>query len=348
MNLFNAIKYSGCACIAEIGLNHNGDIETACSMVKAAAKSGAHAVKFQVFVPELLNSPYASDLLSCGMENARDYTTIDFFKKHTLAPDEYRRAFSAAEECGIVPFASVFDLPSLELMELFGSRFYKLASSEVTNLPLIKAVSGTGKPCILSTGMCSEAEIAMAVDTFRSGSGSEIALMHCVSLYPLPPAEANLNRIGSLARTFSCRVGYSDHTKGLTAAISAAAMGACMIEKHFTLDRDISCPDQDISLDPAGFRAMADAVKEASEMPGSGSIQFGEAEAATARAARRSLFAAVDIVRGEEISPKNLVALRPGVGISPAEIEDITGRRAAIDIAKDMMIREEYLSRRED
>ena len=175
--------------VAEIGLNHNGDLDTARAMIKAAARAGADAVKFQTFVPELMSSVYTLDLMETGAERKPDRGLIDFFRRFVLTRDQYRELKAAAEGLGVLFFSSVFDLDSLELLEGLGTALYKLASSEVTNHPLIEAVAGTGKPAILSTGIATEEEIGMAVDLFRRKSGSELVLMHCVSLYPARAGE---------------------------------------------------------------------------------------------------------------------------------------------------------------
>jgi N-acetylneuraminate synthase/N,N'-diacetyllegionaminate synthase len=330
--------------IAEIGLNHNGDPETAERMIQAAAEAGADAVKFQTFVPELLNSVYADSLLKKGVEENPDSSTIDFFAKLTLAETDYKKLKLSAEKTGLVFFSSVFDLPSLEMLERIGVPLYKLASSEVTNHTLIKAVAATGRPVILSTGMASETEIGEAVEIFRAGSSAEMVLMHCVSLYPLPPEAANIRRISSLKERFNLETGFSDHSSDSFTSVLAAAAGALIFEKHFTLSEDFECPDKAVSFPPGKFSSMIDMVENAVLIMGSGGIdECSRAEMGVARAAKRSLFAARDIKKGDLIKADDLIALRPGTGIPDSRRPVVAGRKAACDINKGFLIREEHL-----
>jgi sialic acid synthase SpsE len=329
--------------IAEIGLNHNGDLETAMAMISLAARSGADAVKFQAFVPELMNSEYTADLLGSGTEKTRDTSTADFFRRFVFDRDQYRRLREAAGKAGTVFFSSVFDLDSLRLMEDLGVPLYKLASSEVTNHPLVEAVARTGKPAVMSTGMATEEEIDAAVSLFRKAGGAELVLMHCVSLYPARADQANLARIPALARRYGLATGFSDHTREGFTPMLAAALGARIFEKHFTIDRFHDCPDKDISCTPEEFAGMIESVETAIAMTGGGAISYEGAEAVTARAARRSLFARRPIPRGSVIERDSLVALRPGTGIPPSEIEDVAGKRSLVDIPEGHLIRREYL-----
>lgn len=334
--------------IAEIGLNHNGDAALAGRMIEAAARAGADAVKFQVFVPELMNSRYTVDLLAGRPEGAGDEGILDFFRGFVLGEDAYRHLAGVARSHGVTFFASVFDLPSLELMEGLGAPLYKIASSEVTNWPLIEAIARTGKPAVMSTGMAAEDEIAGALAAFRRHSAAEVVLLHCVSLYPLPPAEVNAARIGTLSERFGCPVGFSDHSRDILAAVVAAARGARVFEKHFTIDRFHDCPDKEVSLAPDDFRRLIDAVEEAIPMVGSGAIPFGAAEGQVARAARRSLFARRTIERGAVIGADDLVALRPGTGIPVHRRDTVLGRRALREIPAGHLVRSEDLEHRQE
>lgn len=329
--------------IAEIGLNHNGSVDAARDMIRAASRAGADAVKFQTFVPELLISPFAEDLLREGKEGQGDWHAVEFFRRCTLAAHAYRELNETAGNEGVEFFSSVFDIPSLELLENLGVRLYKIASSEVTNHPLIEAVAKTGKPAILSTGMAIEKEIEDAVSIFRKHSRAELVLLHCVSIYPLSPQEANLARIPSLARRFNLPVGFSDHTRDPFTAAIAAAFGARIFEKHFTIDRLHECPDKEISCTPDEFSRMVELTEKAIAMAGSGAIDYGAAEAETARASRRSLFARRSIPRGSILEVGDCVALRPGIGIPPSEIDAVVGKRTRIAIPEGYMIKREYL-----
>jgi N,N'-diacetyllegionaminate synthase len=329
--------------VAEIGLNHNGDLATARDMIAAAARAGADAVKFQIFTPERMNSRYTSDLLETGKERKPDGSLIEFFKRFVFNPSQYRELASVAADEGVVFFASVFDEGSLAIMEDLNAPLYKLASSEVTNIPLIEAVAKTGKPAVLSTGMAAEDEIAMAVDRFRRTNRSELILLHCVSLYPTRADQMNLARIRSLESRFGLPVGFSDHSREALAPILAAVLGARLFEKHFTIDRFHECPDKEVSCTPEEFARVIDSVESAVEMAGSGAISYGRDEAATARAARRSLFARRPIPRGSVIGNDDVVALRPGVGIPANELDRIVGKKSKVDIPGEYLIRLEYL-----
>jgi N,N'-diacetyllegionaminate synthase len=332
--------------IAEIGLNHNGNTDTARLLISAAARAGADFVKFQTFVPELLSSPYTADLLATGQESKKNSDTIDFFRRFVFSREEYSGLKSFAEGLRVNFFSSVFDSESLELLEGVGVSLYKLASSEVTNHRLIQAVAETGKPAILSTGMSSEDEIGRAVGLFKRTSGAELILMHCVSLYPTLPDQVNLARVRGLAKRFGLPVGFSDHTKGTAAPVVAAACGARIFEKHFTIDRLHDCPDKDISCTPEEFAGMIDSVEDAIRMIGSDALSSGAAESAAALAGRRSLYARRFIPKGKTLDYDDLVALRPGVGIPAYEMTEIVGKRTAADIPEHFLLRREHLQDR--
>ena len=328
--------------IAEIGLNHNGDPQMAAAMIESAALAGASAVKFQTIVPELLNSVYTSSLLNSGSELRPDYETIGFFKRSVLAFEDYVSLKALAGKLGLIFFSAPFDFDSLEMLQKLGINLYKIASSEVTNIRLIKKIAQTGKPAIMSTGISSNSEIAAAIDAFKTAGGEKLTLLHCVSTYPASAEHINLNRILSLKREFGFEVGFSDHTKGLKAAVIAAAIGVRIFEKHFTIDKDYDCPDREVSLSPDEFSAMIDEVEETILMLGDGSIDCGESEKGIARAARRSLFANRDIKSGSIVSEDDIVALRPGTGIPVSAIDSLIGRRVKADIAKDSILRTDY------
>jgi N,N'-diacetyllegionaminate synthase len=325
--------------IAEIGLNHNGHFAEAEEMILKAAGCGAHAVKFQTFLPELMNSPFTKSLLESGKDETRDYGVIDFLSKFTFTEEEYRLLKKRAVEKGLIFFSAPFDVPSVELLERLEVPLYKAASSEITNLPLLKKIGRTGKPVLLSTGMADENEIDSAVKTLESEGSGEIILLHCVSLYPLEPYEANLKRIGSLKERFNKRIGISDHSPGTDSALIASALGASVFEKHFKLSSSHDCPDKDVSVTPEEFTTLIEKVKSAAEMTGNGKINPEGRELNTARGARRSLFAAEDISADSAIEEKHIALLRPGCGIPADKIYDIAGRKAVVDIKKGSLIK---------
>jgi N-acetylneuraminate synthase/N,N'-diacetyllegionaminate synthase len=324
--------------VAEIGLNHNGDAAMARRMIRAAAQAGADAVKFQTFIPEKMNSPHTASLLATGSEGDPDRSVIDFFASFVFTPDVYRDLKALAESLGMVFFSSPFDRESVALLEALDVPLYKIASSEVTNHELIGAVAATGKPAILSTGMCAGDELDAAVACFTKTSAAQLALLHCVSLYPAPPESLNRRESPrSSGATAWSRVFRS--FQGVEAVSLAAALGARIFEKHFTVDRNHDCPDKDVSLAPDEFSFMIEACERAIIMAGSGDISCGIAEAPTARAARRSLFAGTLIAAGKTIDAADLEALRPGVGIPPTEIPRVVGRKSLRDIPARALIR---------
>lgn len=328
--------------IAEIGLNHNGDINTAEKMIEKAAESGAHAVKFQTFIPELMNSPLTSSLMKGDAEPVKDNSIIDFFKTFIFTPDQWVRLKKKSEDCGVVFFSAPFDLPSVDLLESIDVPLYKIASSEVTNPMLLKKIASTGKPVILSTGMSTADEINSAIRILESTSSGEIVLLHCVSLYPLDDSEANLNRIITLRERFCKTVGISDHSRDYASVMIAAAFGAEVIEKHFKLSDDHDCPDKDVSLSPGQFRVMVSAAGRGSLMAGDGMIDFSGRESDTARGAKRSLFAGTDLTSGSVLSETDLLCLRPGTGIPASRIYEFTGRKLKTDIKKGSLLKPEY------
>lgn len=327
--------------IAEIGLNHNGDFTAAEMMIKKAAEAGADAVKFQTFIPELMNSPYTSSLMNGDTSPVKDPSIIEFFSKFIFSADQLRSLKQKSEDLGLVFFSAPFDLPSVELLESIDVPLYKIASSEATNPPLLKKIAQTGKPVILSTGICTEDEIHSAISILEENGSGEIVLLHCVSLYPSDDSEANLKRITSLKNRFGKPVGISDHSRGYETVMVAAALGAVAVEKHFKLDDSHDCPDKDVSLSPAAFSAMIDAAMRGASMAGDGTIEFKGREAGTARGARRSLFAARDIPAGNSLSEEDIVCLRPGVGIPASQIYRFTGRKVRTGIREGSILKPE-------
>lgn len=325
--------------IAEIGLNHNGDFYTAEKMIIKAAQCGAHAVKFQTFVPELMNSPFTKDILENEKDKSSDYSIINFFKNFVFSEDQLSSLKKLSEEKGLIFFSAPFDIPSVDMLEKIGIPMYKIASSEITNIPLLKKTGLTKKPVILSTGMASEDEIATAISTLSNQGTRDIILLHCVSLYPLEPHEANLKRIVSLKERFKIPVGISDHSISIDSAVVAAALGAVVFEKHFKLNHDHDCPDKDVSITPEEFSTMINSVNNAIKITGTGEIASRGREMETAKGARRSLFAAENITAGSIITEKALVPLRPGTGIPVSEFYNITGKKAVVDIKKGSIIR---------
>lgn len=342
MKFRDHFKGSELVFIAEIGINHNGDAAQAKALVDAAVLAGAHAVKFQTFVPELMYSVYTSSLLAKGREDERDLSQIEFFRTLTLGGEDYRELARFCGRKGIAMFSSPFDAASIELLEEIDVPFYKIASSEVTNTALLKKLGSTGKPVLMSTGICTEKEIGAAVECLVRHGAPDIILMHCVSLYPLPPERANLNRIAALKKAFGLEVGFSDHSPDFRAVELAVALGARIFEKHFTLSPEFECPDRAVSLTPEQFRGMTQAAESALAMLGDGHVDYDFYEKDVAKSARRSLYAKQFIPRGKVLTGDDVIPKRPGTGLSASRIDEIIGRKARVDIEEDFQLRMEY------
>lgn len=340
MNLKDIFTKERAAIIAELGINHNGDRDSAEKMIRAAAASGADAVKFQTYVPELMYSVYTKSLMEKGVEAYPDRGIINFFAQFYFSPEDLAYLKHVADECSVEFFSAPFDLESVDVLENLGVRLYKVASSEVTNIRLLKAIASTGKPVLLSTGMTHEHEIAEAVRIFDE-AGVDIAILHCVSLYPLDDKNMNLSRMSYLSQRFGKPVGFSDHSSDIRGAVAAAFMGASVIEKHFTLGGGYHCPDENVSVDPAGFSALASELENVRIMKGNGAVSFDVQEGEVAKSSRRSLYARIDIPEGKVLDDGDVVEKRPGLGISADKIYRYIGKRSRKNIQRDFLLHDE-------
>ena len=331
---------NGIFLISEIGLNHNGDYNTAEKMILASAKSGADAVKFQTYNPEKMYSVYNKSLLDSGNEDLSDRSIIDFFAKFCFNQSDLEKLKKTAEDNGVIFFSAPFDGESVDTLEKIGVKMYKIASSEVTHSRLLEKISACGKPVIMSTGFSGETDIHNAVRKF---SPDMISLLHCVSLYPLKNCDAHLSRINALRDRFSLRTGFSDHSPDNSLALFAAYAGATIIEKHFTLSRTFDCPDGNVSITPEQMLELRKSLDEVDTIMGKRELLFGLEEEKVAKSARRSLFASRDIVCGEVISDLDIIEKRPGVGISADKLDSVIGKKALKNIPKDHMIRYEFI-----
>ena len=317
-------------CIAELSGNHNGSFERAIEMVGAAAEAGADAVKVQTYTADsiTLNST-APAFMAEGLWAGR--TLHDLYSEGSMPWDWQAELAAEAQRCGIKFFSSVFDPTSIDYLESIGVEAYKIASFELVDIPLIAAAAATGKPLIMSTGMATLAEIEEAVDAARAAGATALALLACTSAYPAPPSAANLRKIAHLEETFGVVAGLSDHTIGPEVTIAATALGAQIIEKHFTLRREDGGVDSVFSVEPAEFRAMGDAARAAEQAVGS--IHYGPTEAdASSRAYRRSLYVARDVARGSIIGPDDVRSVRPSGGLHPRHLHDLIGQVARRDL----------------
>lgn len=324
--------------IAEAGVNHNGNFDLAMEMADAAKTAGADIVKYQTFQPEELASRYADKASYQKETTDAGESQLSMLKKLTLLPEEYQQLKHHCDEIGITFLSTPFDLESIAFLNTLDMPFWKIPSGEVTNLPYLLAIAKTKRPVVMSTGMCETEEIQAAMDVLRESGTPKVTLLHCNTEYPTPYADVNLRAMASMRERFGVEVGYSDHTPGVEVPIAAAAMGAAVIEKHFTLDRNMEGPDHKASLEPDELKAMVSAVRHVEAALGDGVKQPSSSEQKNMAIARKSIVARRAIRRGELLTEENLTAKRPGSGISPMRWFEIIGTRAARDFAEDELI----------
>ncbi|MBN1500148.1 MAG: N-acetylneuraminate synthase family protein [Spirochaetes bacterium] len=333
MKLDDIFKKDEVKIIAEIGINHNGNFETAEKMIVEAAKAGAHAVKFQTFDASVLYSPFADSLLK-KKPPVKDDSLSDFFSRFMFSEEQIKKLKSVSDNNGIEFFSSPFDIQSVDILERTGVRVYKIASSEISNIPLLKKIASTGKPVLISTGISFEEEIDGAVEIF-SNSNTDFALLHCVSLYPVSKEDVNLSRINTLRKKYKCAAGYSDHSSSIDYCVGAVYLGAEYIEKHFMLE-GLECPDANVSITPAVIRNLITQISKIKTILGDGQLNYNKNEEVVANSARRSLYAASDMNAGDVIKVNDICVKRPGLGISPLNIDNITGKKLKNPVKKDM------------
>lgn len=319
--------------IAELSANHNGSLENALSIIDAAAECGACAVKFQTYTADTITIDHSDPMFQIkdGLWNGRKLYDL-YHEAHT--PWSWHQAmFERAAIRGITAFSSPFDHTAVDFLEELGAPAYKIASFEAIDLPLIRYVAQTRKPMIISTGMASEEEIAEAIDAARDGGCDQLAILHCVSGYPAPAKDYNLRTLSDMRDRFGIPVGLSDHTLDNATAIASVALGASVIEKHFTLDRSGGGPDDSFSLEPNGLRELVKGTRIAWEALGK--IDYGHKSSEKGNAAfRRSLFVVQDIMAGELLTETNIRSIRPGYGLPPKHYETVLGKLAAKDLTR--------------
>lgn len=325
--------------IAEAGVNHNGYLDIAKRLVDEAVKAGADAVKFQTFIPEQVVAKGAAraSYQQANMPGHQEQQ-LEMIRRLALSDEEFRELKIYCDRAGIMFLSTPFDNYSVDLLDRLGVPLFKIASGELPNLPFLKYVASKGRPLILSTGMATLGEVEEALETLQNSGARGITLLHCTTNYPAPFEEVNLKAMQTLRQAFGLPVGYSDHTPGIEVAVAAAALGACVIEKHFTLDRNMEGPDHKASLEPDELAAMVRAVRNVEKALGDGFKRPGPGEREIMRVARRSLVAAVDIAAGEIITREKLVIKRPGTGIPPKMWDVVVGRRARLDIVADTVL----------
>ncbi|MCU7694603.1 pseudaminic acid synthase [Haoranjiania flava] len=337
------IKNNSVFIIAELSANHGGDINIALETVRAARRSGADAVKLQTYTADTITLDSGKeDFMIKGGTIWDGRKLYDLYKEAYLPWEWHREIFRVAKDEGLICFSSPFDKTAVDFLEALNCPAYKIASFEITDIPLIEYVASKGKPVILSTGIASYEDIALAVSACRQAGNNDITLLKCTSSYPAPVEEANLVMMQQYATDFQVKVGVSDHTLGTTVPVVATAVGATVIEKHFILDRSVGGPDASFSLDEAEFTAMVQAVRAAEKAVGRVSYELTEKEKA-GRAFARSLYAAEDIKAGEVITEKNVRSVRPGFGLHPKYLKDIIGKTVFTNIKKGDALREDLL-----
>lgn len=312
--------------IAELSANHNGSLERALSTIDEAQRCGADAIKLQTYTADTMTIDCDSPdfMIQGGLWDG--YKLYDLYKWAETPYEWHKALFSHAKKRGITIFSTPFDETAVDLLEALNTPAYKIASFELVDLTLIRYVAGTGKPMIMSTGMASESEIEEAVITARDGGCKDIVLLHCISSYPTPIGQANLRQVSQLARRFGVDTGLSDHTIGTTASVAAVALGACVIEKHFTLSRADKGPDSEFSLEPVELQRLCQDVKDAWFALGRVGFDRQPAEKAST-VFRRSLYFVKDLPAGHVIGPEDIRRIRPGMGLAPKFHERVIGRR---------------------
>lgn len=317
--------------IAELSANHNGSLERAFETIKAAHESGAHAIKIQTYTADTMT-------IDCDREDFMihgglwgGYKLYDLYKWAETPFEWHKAIFDYAASQGITIFSTPFDESAVDLLESLGTPAYKIASFEATDLPLIRYVASKGKPVIMSTGMCSESEISEAVATAREAGCENLILLHCISSYPAPMDQANLLQMPRLTERFETIPGLSDHTLGTTASVAAVALGACVIEKHFTLSRNDKGPDSEFSIEPDELKRLCQDTFDAWSALGKPGFERQKAEEGS-KHFRRSVYFIKDMKAGEIISPAHIRRIRPGFGLPPKYFDQLIGKRVNKDI----------------
>lgn len=324
--------------IAEAGVNHNGSFELAKKMVDAAKEAGVDYVKFQTFNPKKLVSKFAEKAEYQKETTGSDETQLEMLQKLTLTEDNFLSLRDYCRDVGIGFISTPFDLDSIAFLETFDMDFWKVPSGEVTNLPYLEAIARTKRKVVMSTGMCDMNEIQDAIEVLEKNGTTDITLLHCNTQYPTPYEHVNLSAMNSIRDALHKEVGYSDHTQGIEVPIAAVAMGATVIEKHFTLDKNMEGPDHKASLNPTELKQMVVAIRNIEQAIGNGLKEPSFSEMANKGVARKSIVASRSIKQGEAFSEENLTTKRPGTGISPMKWYEVIGQVAPRDFSEDEII----------
>ena len=326
--------------IAEIGVNHNGDIKLAKKMIKKASQIGADAVKFQTFIAEDMISINA-EKAKYQDENSEESSQLEMVKKLELTEKDFVELSSYADSNNILFLSSPFDKKSVDLLDKIGVPGFKIGSGEINNFELLKHIEEKGKPIIISTGMSTLDEIQ---ETFNFITNKEkLIILHCITGYPSKIEDANLKFINTLKENFKVPIGFSDHSPGIELAIASIGLGACLIEKHFTLDKTLDGVDHQASLEPIEFKKMIDAIRNVEIAMGNGERKLCNTELEIKKVARKSVVASCDIPKGSLLDDTMLTIKRPGTGIEPKYLNQLFGRKTNIDIKKDDIIKYDFL-----
>ncbi len=329
----NGVNVGGdapCYVIAEAGSNHDRDFDQAKALIDVALESGADAVKFQTFSAETISSSRNNRLTKINFSGAT--SLYELYKKVEMPRDWHQPLSEYAQECGITFLSTPFDEKAVDELMAVGVEAFKIASFELTHYPLLRHVAATGKPVLLSTGMATLTEIEEAVTVLIDAGCKDIGLFHCGIGYPMDPAEVNLRAMSTMSTVFGCPVGYSDHTLGTVVPTAATAMGAKLIEKHFTLSRDLPGPDHAFALEPEELSQMVESIRMAEKALGSSRKKPMLSEMEHLERGRRSLYVNRVMRKGERITEEMLAVLRPGAGMHPRYFEVVVGKRAIRDL----------------
>lgn len=334
----NGAKIMKTLIIAEAGVNHNGKLELALEMVHKAAEMGADIIKFQTGIAELLISKFAEKAEYQKRTTGAGESQLDMVRRILLPLDDFKLIKAECEKTGIRFLSTPFDSVSIDYLHDIGVSLWKIPSGEITNLPYLMKIAAFRQPVILSTGMSELKEIEAAVTVLKEGGCDDITLLHCTTEYPALYEEVNLRAMNTMREHFGVEVGYSDHTPGIEVPVAAVAMGATVIEKHFTLDRSMEGPDHKASLEPDEFAKMVSGIRNIEKALGTGEKKPASSEIKNKAIARKSIVAKRAIQKGEILSEENVTVKRPGSGISPMRWFEVLGTTALRDFEEDELI----------
>lgn len=324
--------------IAEAGVNHNGDINLAYKMVDKAKEAGVDIVKFQTAVPKNVISVFAEKAEYQKKETGSDESQLVMVERISLKFDDFIKLKAYCDKRGIMFLSTPFDIESIQFLKFLDVKFWKIPSGEITNYPYLVSVAKTGKSIVMSTGMSTIQEIKNAIDVLNDNGAGKITLLHCNTQYPTPFEDVNLNAMQAIREATGLEVGYSDHTLGIEVPIAAVAMGATIIEKHFTLDRNMEGPDHKASLEPDELKEMVNSIRNIEKALGAKKKEVSNSERKNIAIARKSIVAKCDIKKGEIYTVDNITTKRPGDGVSPMMWNEVLGRQAVRDFGEDEKI----------